>query len=185
MNVVVIGATGTIGTAVTAALRERGHHVVPVSRTSEIQLDIAHPDRLFSTVPNLDAVVCCAASGALVPIDAGTDEEFLTGLETKLLGQVRLLRRAVEHLPDGGSITLTAGTFVAPTPGSAFGALTNQGLEAFVRVAAAELPRGLRANVISPGWVGDDATPADVVAAAYVRAVEDPTLNGQTLGRPT
>lgn len=181
MNVVVIGATGTIGTAVTAALRDRGHHVVPVSRKSEIQLDIARPDRLFSTVADVDAVVCCAASGKLVPIDAGTDEEFLTGLETKLLGQVRLLRLAVRHLPDGGSVTLTGGTFVAPTPGSAFGALTNSGLEAFVRAAAVELPRGLRVNVISPGWVGDDATPATVVAGAYVQAVEDTTLNGRTL----
>ncbi|MGC7094158.1 SDR family oxidoreductase [Amycolatopsis lurida] len=181
MNVVVIGATGTIGTAVTAALRNRGHHVVPVSRTSAIQLDIARPGRLFATVQDVDAVVCCAASGALVPIDAGTEEEFLTGLDTKLVGQVRLVRLAVQHLPDGGSVTLTAGTFEAPTPGSAFGALTNSGLEAFVRVAAAELPRGLRANVVSPGWVNDDATPAAVAAQAYVRAVEDPTLTGQTL----
>lgn len=184
MNVVVIGATGTIGTAVTAALRDRGHHVVPVSRSGPVSLDIAKPDRLFATVQEVDAVVCCAASGALVPIDSGTDEEFFTGLDTKLLGQVRLLRAAIEHLPDGGSVTLTAGTFEAPTPGSAFGALTNSGLEAFVRAASAELPRGLRVNVISPGWIHDDATPAPVAARAYVRAVEDPTLTGQTL-RPT
>ncbi|MBP2181539.1 SDR family oxidoreductase [Amycolatopsis magusensis] len=181
MKVVVIGATGTIGSAVAAALLARGHHVVPVSRTGDPGVDIAQPDRLFATVPDIDAVVCCAASGALVPIDSGTDEEFFTGLRTKLLGQVRLLRRAVEHLPDGGSVTLTAGTFEEPTPGSAFGALTNTGLEAFARTAAWELPRGLRVNVISPGWVHEHATPAEVVALDYVRAVEDAGLNGETL----
>ncbi|AXB47800.1 SDR family oxidoreductase [Amycolatopsis albispora] len=177
MRVAVIGATGTIGTAVTAALRDRGYDVVPVSRTSSSPVDIARPEGLFATAGPLDAVLCCAASGALVPIDSGTDEEFFTGLETKLLGQVRLLRRAVEHLPDGGSVTLTSGTFEEPTPGSSFGALTNSGLEAFVAAAAAELPRGLRVNVVSPGWVRDATT----VVPHYLRALEDVTLTGQTL----
>ena len=32
------------------------------------------------------------------------------------------------------------------------GALVNAGLEVFVRTAAGELPRGLRLNIVSPGW---------------------------------
>jgi NAD(P)-dependent dehydrogenase (short-subunit alcohol dehydrogenase family) len=142
-------------------------------------------------VPSLDvdAVVCCAASGGLTRIDGGTDDEFLRGLHDKLVGQLLLVRRAVRCLRDGGSVTLTAGRFTEPTPGSAFGALTNAGLSAFAAVVAAELPRGLRVNVVSPGWVSETlqamgragGTPAADVAVRYVQAVEDRTLNGATL----
>jgi NAD(P)-dependent dehydrogenase (short-subunit alcohol dehydrogenase family) len=66
----------------------------------------------------------------------------------------------------------------------------NAGLEAFVRAAAVEMPRRLRLNVVSPGWVkeslmmvGMDAssgTAASDVARAYVDAVEG-AMNGEIL----
>ncbi|MFC7640566.1 SDR family oxidoreductase [Streptosporangium lutulentum] len=130
--------------------------MIRVSRGGTTRADLEDPasiDALFATVGEVDAVVCCAAGGRLAPLVSSSDEDFTHGLESKLLGQVRLLRRALEHVRDGGSITLTGGTFEKPTPGSAFGALVNAGLEAFVRAAAIEMPRGLRVNVISPGWV--------------------------------
>jgi NAD(P)-dependent dehydrogenase (short-subunit alcohol dehydrogenase family) len=136
----------------------------------------------------VDAVVCCAASGRLTPLADESDERFTAGLETKLLGQVRLVRRALHHLRDGGSVTITSGRFDQPTPGGAFGALVNSGLEAFVEAAAVELP--LRVNAVSPGWVtetlvalgmdGAEGTPASVVAKAYVEAVEG-SMRGRTL----
>ncbi|MER6670043.1 hypothetical protein ABT256_36175 [Amycolatopsis japonica] len=43
----------------------------------------------------------------------------------KLLGQVFLLRHTIPHLPDGGSVTLTAGRIPETLRGSAFGVLTN------------------------------------------------------------
>lgn len=185
MDILVIGASGTIGRAVTAALTARGHTVRAASRSTGT--DVADPASLPPL--DVDAVVCCAASGGLTRIDDGTDEEFLRGLHDKLLGQVLLTRRAVRHLRDGGSITLTAGRFTEPTPGSAFGALTNTGLSAFAAAVAPELPRGLRVNVVSPGWVSETlqamgrtgGTPAAEVAARYVQAVEDRTRNGATL----
>ena len=103
---------------------------------------------------------------------------------------MELARTAIRHLRDGGSITLTSGQIPEATPGSAGGALVNAGLEAFVQAAAVELPRGLRLNVVSPGWVreslvelgmdGAGGTPASVVAAAYVEAVEG-SMQGQVL----
>jgi NAD(P)-dependent dehydrogenase (short-subunit alcohol dehydrogenase family) len=121
--------------------------------------------------------VSCAASTALAPPDARVP----AGLDAKLLGQVELVRVAARQLSDGGSVTLTSGRFDQPLRGAAFGALVNAGLEAFVRTAAAELPRGLRVNAVSPGWVAEtqaslgmtvDGTPAAEVARAYVDAVE-------------
>jgi hypothetical protein len=139
----VIGANGTIGSAVVDALADR-HEVVRASRRGPVRVDLTEPaslDRLFATVPEPDAVVCCAASGPLVSLDTVTDDEFAAGLHGKLLGQVALVRRALGALRDGGSITLTGGTFVTPLAGGSLGALVNDGLSGFVRNAAAELPR--------------------------------------------
>lgn len=184
MKVIVIGATGVIGAAVAALLQER-HEVVRASRRGPVAVDLDDPatvDALFEAVPGADAVVCCAAGAPLTPLDADVDAADV--VRAKLLGQVHLARRAVRHLRDGGSITLTSGTFDRPIPGASFGALVNAGLEAFVRTAAAELPRGLRVNAVSPGWVsetldalgmdGADGTPAADVARAYAEAVDGP-----------
>ncbi|TDD25859.1 short chain dehydrogenase [Actinomadura sp. KC06] len=192
MKVIVVGATGTVGRAVVSAL-EPAHEVVRASRRGPIRVDLEDPrslDALFTAVPDADAVVCCAASGPLVPLESVTDEEFVQGLQGKLLGQVALARRALRHLRDGGSITLTAGTFATPLAGGSLVALVNSGLEGFVRNAAEELPRRLRMNVISPGWVretlenlgmdGSSGTPAADVARAYVEAIEG-TAQGQTI----
>ncbi|MEK2477707.1 short chain dehydrogenase [Streptomyces noursei] len=192
MKVLVIGATGTIGSAVAHAL-EATHQVVKASRSGPLRTDLEDPssvDALFERVPDLDAVVCCAASGPLVDLASVTDDAFVAGIQGKLLGQVALARRAVHHLRDGGSITLTGGTFSAPLAGGSLGALVNSGLEGFVRNAASELPRRLRINLISPGWIketlegmgadGADGTPVAEVARAYVDAVEG-TMRGRII----
>jgi NAD(P)-dependent dehydrogenase (short-subunit alcohol dehydrogenase family) len=190
VKIVVLGATGLVGRAVVAALEPR-HEVVPVSRTSAVRADLSGPaslDALFSI--DADAVVCCAANVPLRPLTELSDEQVLDDLRGKLLGQVAFARRAAARLPAGGSITLTGGTFPEPLPGSGLGALVNAGLEGFVRSAAAELPRGPRINVVSPGWIsetlvlmGEDGgrgTPVAVVAEAY-RALVEGEANGTTV----
>lgn len=190
---IVIGATGTIGTAVASALEAAGHEVVRASRKGPIKVDLDNLgsiDALFASVRDIDAVVCVAASVKLTPLALLSEEDIVRDLKSKLLGQVALLRRAASHLNDCGSITLTGGAFKTPLPGSAVGALVNAGLEGFVRAVALELPRGLRANVVSPGWIketlvnlGQDSaggTAVSEVARAYVEAVEG-TMQGQTI----
>ncbi|MFG2532127.1 short chain dehydrogenase [Streptomyces sp. NPDC048516] len=192
MKVLVVGATGTIGSAVVSAL-EASHQVVKASRGGPVKADVEDPpslDALFAEASDFDAVVCCAAGGPLVDLESVSDEEIVAGVRGKLLGQVALARRAMRHLREGGSITLTGGTFSAPLAGGSLGALINTGLEGFVRNAADELPRRLRINLISPGWIketlesmgmdGADGTPVCEVAQAYVEAVEG-AAQGQTI----
>lgn len=196
MRIIVIGATGTIGRAVVDALAER-HEVLRASRRGPLRVDMADGRSiaaLFDAAGEVDAVVCCAASGALAPIDTLSDAAYWDGLDGKLVGQVTLVRRALARLRDGGSITLTSGRFARPIAGSSLGHLVNAGLEAFVLAAAIEMPRGIRLNAVSPGWVretlavlgGDPTagTPVAEVAKAYVDAVEG-TANGRTLGVTT
>lgn len=185
MKIIVIGATGTIGSAVSDALA-RSHEVVRAARRGPVRADLedaASIEALFSTVPDVDAVVCCAGSAAFAPLDKLGDADFERSLRSKLMGQVNLARVALRHVNDGGSITLTSGVLaLEPMPGSSAISLVNAGLEGFVRAAALEMPRGVRINVVSPPWLTEtlaalkmDPTggiPAAECARAYVSVVE-------------
>jgi NAD(P)-dependent dehydrogenase (short-subunit alcohol dehydrogenase family) len=186
MKIIVIGATGTIGSEVVKALSLKRHEVVRASRNGEVKVTLDDPASvraLFERVRNVDAVVSCAGNTAFKPFADLTDADYELGLRSKLMGQVSLARAAKDALRDSGSITLTTGVLaMQPMPGSASISLVNAGLEGFVRAAALEMPRGLRINAVSPPWVketmvkfGMDPTPglasADV-AKAYVETVE-------------
>jgi NAD(P)-dependent dehydrogenase (short-subunit alcohol dehydrogenase family) len=190
MKILVIGATGTIGSAVADGLAAR-HEVVRASRRGPVRVNMADAatiDALFAEVGEVDAVVCCAASGGLTPLNALSDAEFWSGLDGKLVGQVNLVRRALAHVRDDGSVTLTSGRFAEPVPGSSLGYLVNAGLEAFVHAAATEMPRGVRLNTVSPGWVretllGLGMDPAAGTPVADVAQVYMDTVEGAAHGR--
>jgi NAD(P)-dependent dehydrogenase (short-subunit alcohol dehydrogenase family) len=194
MRILVIGATGTIGAAVTQALDAR-HEVLRASHSrSALTVDLADPEsikRLYEKVGTVEAVVSTAGKAAFGPLLALSGEDFSLGLTNKLMGQVNLVRFGIEALADEGSFTLTGGFLSRhPMPGSAAISLVNAGLEGFVRGAALDLPRGLRINAVAPGWVCEtlvalkrdpsSGVPAAQVAQTYVKSVEG-TMTGQTL----
>jgi len=186
MKIIVVGATGTIGTKVVEALKASRHEVVAAARSSGIKVNLdmqASIHAMFDQIRGIDAVVCCAGQAVFKPFTQLTHADYELGLRSKLMGQVSLVRVAIDHLRDGGSITLTTGTVAMhPIPGSASLSMVNAGLEGFVRAAALEMPRHLRINAVSPPWVretlvklGMDPSPglpASDVAQAYVAAIE-------------
>ena len=194
MKILVIGASGTIGKAVVASLSAR-HEIIQATRThTPLAVDIADKAsiaRLYDGLGKLDAVVCVGGSARSRPLLELSDEDFQFSFGNKLMGQLNLMRLGLDKLSDGGSFTFTTGIFSRkPVVKTAAIALVNGGIEAFVRAAALELPRGIRINAVSPGWVreslvarGADAThsiPAAKVAARYVEAIEG-KMSGETL----
>ena len=194
MKVIVIGATGTIGRAIVHAIGNR-HEVIPVSHSkSAIKVDIADRasiTKIFGTTGMVDAVICAAGLAKFGPMTSLSDEDFALGLNSKLMGQVNLVRSGTEYINDNGSITLTSGILSRrPMKGSSAISLVNSALEGFGRAAALEMPRGVRINIVSPNWVVDTlkafnmdpsiGTPVEVVAQAYVRALEG-NMNGEVL----
>jgi NAD(P)-dependent dehydrogenase (short-subunit alcohol dehydrogenase family) len=194
MRILVVGATGTIGRAVVAAL-SAGNEIISASlRKTTIKVDIADASsirQMYRSLGKLDAVVCAAGQAKFAPLAELSDADFRFCLDNKLMGQVNVVRFGFEHVEDGGSFTLTTGILAqTPIPGSAAISLVNAGLEGFARAAALEAPRNIRVNAVSPPWVTETlqalkmdishGLPAAVVARAYVRSVTG-TDTGLTL----
>jgi NAD(P)-dependent dehydrogenase (short-subunit alcohol dehydrogenase family) len=194
MRILLIGATGTIGRAVAAALGNR-HEVIPASRhKAHEKVDISDPQSirdLFSRVGRVDAIVSAAGQAAFKPLAELTDADFAFSIDNKLMGQVNVARFGLQSLNDNGSVTLTSGILAQqPAPGTAAISMVNAGLEGFTRAAALEAPRGIRVNVVSPPWVAETlqamgrpttgGLPAAIVARSYVESIEG-RMTGQVL----
>lgn len=195
MKIILIGAGGTIGSAVARELEQR-HDVIRVGRNSgDLQADISDSTsirRLFEQTGRFDALVCAAGNVVFAPLAELGEAEFALGLNDKLMGQVNLLLIGREFINDGGSFTFITGvTSHDPIRTGTSASLVNGAIDAFVRAAAIELPRGLRVNSISPTVLveampdyapyfrGFKPVPAADVALAYAKSVEG-LQTGQT-----
>lgn len=194
MKVIVIGATGTIGSAVVEAIG-KDHEVIEVSHSKcDINVDIgdkASIAKMYAETGRIYAVVCAAGLAKFGPMDTLSDEDFAFCLDNKLMGQVNVVREGVRHILDNGSITLTSGILSRkPMEGSTAISLVNAAVEGFARAAALEVPRGIRINVVSPNWVIETlkaydmdpsmGTPVEVVAQAYVKSLEG-SMSGEVI----
>ena len=189
MKVVVVGS-GSIGSAVQRLLKAKGHEVISVGRKSgDFQADISESESLkalFSKVGRFDAVVNAAGDVFPGPLEQITDEQWANSIKFKGMGQINLVRAALPHVADRGSFTLVSGINTDEYVwGGSLGTAINHLVEGFVKGAAAELPRGIRINCISPAvlvespahhvyYPGFIPVPAAEVALAYLRAISTP-----------
>ncbi|NMY73426.1 short chain dehydrogenase [Pseudomonas sp. WS 5071] len=188
MKVLLIGAQGTIGSAIDRELSAR-HEVVRIGRKSgDFQVDIsdsASIRQLFEQTGQFDALICAAGSVTFAPLANMSEKDFSLGLQTKLMGQVNLLLIGRAFANDGASFTFTSGVINRePIRSGSSAALVNAALDGFVKAAAIELPRGLRVNSVSPTVLeeamdhyapyfrGFKPVPAAEVALAYAKSVE-------------
>jgi NAD(P)-dependent dehydrogenase (short-subunit alcohol dehydrogenase family) len=188
MRIVVVGGAGTIGKAAVKALSDRHEIIVAGRRSGTVHVDISSPDSvraMYKHVGRFDALVCAAGEAHLGPFDSMSEAEFVLGIESKLLGQIRLILLGRSLVSDGGSFTLVSGyLFDDPIPVAASFSVANGGIEGFVRSAALSLDRGVRINAVSPGMSENSAdqfgrfNPGRVpvrmptIGAAFIRGVE-------------
>ncbi|MDF2940507.1 MAG: hypothetical protein K0R66_1149 [Gammaproteobacteria bacterium] len=188
MKIIVVGATGTIGKAVTKELEAR-HDVIKVSQTDgDYQFDMSDEeqvDKFYNQIGNFDALVITAGKVHFGLLEQITTEQWYIGLKSKLMGQVNLVTHGLKFINDGGSFTLTSGILNQdPIKFGASAGMVNGALEGFVTAAAIEMPRGTRINIVSPTMIQEAAdsygpyfrgyipVPASTAAQAYVKSVE-------------
>lgn len=197
MKILLVGANGTLGQAVARQLGQQHQILAAGRRSGELRVDLADDSsvaELFARTGTVDAVISTTGAVHFGPLQQMTPAQFNTGLQDKLLGQVRLALAAQHHLSAGGSITLTSGIISAqPIRDGVNATAVNAALEGFVRAAALELlPRGLRINVVSPNvlvesmaayapyFPGFEPVSAQRAALGYQRAVEG-IQSGETI----
>jgi len=188
MKILMIGSTGDIAKAAFSELSQR-HEVITVSRSNTgIQADISKRDSIiamYQQVGKVDAVVCTAGNVHFGPLTEFTEEQFMLGLQDKVMGQINLVLEGLNYMNDGGSFTLTTGVLNRdPIKLGAGAAAANGAVDGFVLGSAIEMPRGIRINSVSPGLLevseerygeffpGHERVSSKRVGLAYAKSVE-------------
>ena len=194
MKVIVIGANGAVGKAAVDELSAR-HEIITVGRSSgDIQADLEDVNSIramYQQAGKVDAVVSAIGHGHFGAVHEMTSEQFMKGINHKVLPQVNLVIEGFDFINDGGSFTLTSGVLNRdPIPGGSSAAAANGALDGFVLGAAVDMPRGIRINAVSPEVLevsrqkydgffrGHVHVSSADVGLAYSKAVEG-CLNGQ------
>lgn len=194
MKIIVVGASGAVGKTAVEVLSGR-HDIVAVGKSSgDIQMDIEDVESIramYKKVGKVDAVVSAVGHGHFGKVHEMTGEQFMKGINHKVLPQVNLVLEGFGHMNDGGSFTLTSGVLNRdPIPGGSSAAAANGALDGFIRGAAVDMPRGIRINAVSPEVLevsrqkydgffrGHVHVSDEAVGLAYSKAVEG-CLSGQ------
>jgi hypothetical protein len=112
MKMILVGAAGTLGSAVDKALNtptrssESATNAAAFKSTSPIWRRF---EQLFSKVGEFDAVVSTTGDVHFGPFIEFVQDKFHVGLRSKLMGQANLVAFGLKHIRDGGSFTLTTG----------------------------------------------------------------------------
>jgi len=174
---IITGAGSGIGLATAKALNIMGFAVVGVGRDTgklaTLEAEIGNPamiatisadvtgedapDRIVELAierfGRIDALVNNAGVGSPKPVHEATDADFDGMIDIMLKAPFRLIRAALPHMGDGGSIVNVTSTFahVGGRRGGAYSAAKG-GLKSLTEHMACEYgPRGIRSNCVAPG----------------------------------
>lgn len=172
----VTGGNRGIGLAVAQRLREDGWTVVVGSRSGTapdgldaVALDVADPasiDAAFEAIEERHGAVTLLVANAGITRDTllmrMSDDDIDDVLQTNLAGSIRLSRRALKGMlrAKAGSIILMGSVVgMLGSGGQVNYAASKAGLIGAARSLAREVgSRGIRVNVIAPGFVETDMT---------------------------
>ena len=196
MQILIIGARGSVGRTVVDALEGR-HNLIRAGLTSgDIQVDLeslVSIREMYRHVGNIDAVVVACGHGHFGPVEEMTGELWMKGILHKTLPQINVVLEGIPWINDRGSFTLTSGVLNRdPIAGCASAASANGAIDGFVLGAAGDMPRGIRINSVSPGLLensvdryqgkfpGHEPVSSRRVGLAYTKSIEG-VLTGQTI----
>lgn len=154
MKIVIVGASGTMGTHLSQAF-EKEHEVVKVDFSSgDLKVDITSPEdieRMYKEIGAFDALICTAGPTHVGPWKTLNDQTFRKGVEGKMMGQINLVLIGQHYINPNGSFSLITGALTHdPQKHFANASASNAAVEGFVRAAAIELGNGIRINAVSP-----------------------------------
>jgi NAD(P)-dependent dehydrogenase (short-subunit alcohol dehydrogenase family) len=180
----ITGAGSGIGAATARRLAQDGFDVCLTGRRAAplealakelggiaVSADTSEPDEIESAVAatverydRLDALVCCAGTGASGPVADQTLERWNRVIATNLTGAFLACRAALPHLVESRGAVVTIGSLgglrVAPAS-AAYGASKAGVIMLTQSIAFDYGPAGVRANCVCPGWIrtemADDA----------------------------
>ncbi|WP_276166170.1 short chain dehydrogenase [Zobellia alginiliquefaciens] len=187
MKILIIGGHGTIGKKVTAHFAQHNQVIIAGRTKGDVLVDIedtASITKMLEQTGKLDAIVCIAGEAKWANFNDLTEDDFHVGLNSKLMGQVNLVRIGQNYLTQKGSITLSTGILADdPVAMTTSAAMVNGGIHSFIQAVALEIESGIRVNAVSLGMVedayekykdffpGHNPIPMNKVVNAYIRSV--------------
>ena len=188
MKILIIGGKGTIGKKVSKHYAKKHDVIIGGRKSGDVIVDIADSgsiEKAFEEIGNVDAIVCIAGEAKWDSFDSLSEDDYHIGLNSKLMGQVNLVRIGKNYLNTGGSFTLTTGILADhPVDMTTSPAMVNGAIHSFVKAVALELKNEHRINVVSSGLVedavdiyeayfpGHNPIPMWKVVNGYVKSIE-------------
>ena len=199
MKILVIGGTGTIGKKIVEHFSKENDVIIASRSSKDYPIDIANSKSIktvfekIKTSGKIDAIICVAGEAKWAPMKELSEADYHIGLQSKLMGQVNVVRYAHKCLKRKGSVTLTTGILADdPVYTTTSAAMVNGGIHSFVQAAALEMKKNIRVNVVSSGVVmdayakyedyfpGHPPIPMDKMLLGYRRSVNG-RVNGEII----
>lgn len=172
----IIGGTIGIGLATAKSLVDGGAAVLVTGRSEAhlsaarnalpgahvVASDVAEPadvaalgEHVKEKLGAIDFLFLNAGIATLAPIAAVTEADFDRTLAVNFKGIFFTVQRLLPLVRDGGAIVFTSSIAdTSGTPGMAVYSASKAAVRSFAKVLAAELlPRRIRVNVVSPGFI--------------------------------
>ena len=195
MKILIIGGNGTIGKRVKERLQTNHELIVAGKNSGDLKFNLESSlsiRELFEKTGPLDAIIAIAGEAKWDRFENLTEDDYYTGIRSKLMGQVNLVRFGKDVLNKGGSITLTSGILAdEPEIMTTSAAMVNGAIHSFVKAVNLELET-IRVNVVCSDVVEDSfekykeyfpghrPVPMKKVVDAYVNCIEG-TIRGKII----
>ncbi|WP_150690641.1 short chain dehydrogenase [Pandoraea communis] len=165
----------------------------PSARTHCYAAERSREERHREAAGKFDAVISAAGHCEYAPFESMTDDQWQATIQSKLVGQMNVVKVGLDYIESGGSFTLISGILnIKPMPLAIADATTSGAIDTFVKCVAFELPRGIRINAVNPtvieeawGMYGEmmpgyQPVPGALVGKAFERSV-DSFITGQVI----